>query len=269
MPELPEVEVSRQGVEPHLVGQTIARVVIRRAKLRWPIPEAVKHAEGQVIRSVTRRAKILFINTDVGSIVVHLGMTGYLRVFSADTPVAKHDHFEFTMTNGQCFRLNDSRTFGAVLWQAPHESLAMLAKLGPEPLSDDFGPDHLFRLSRNKHVAVKPFIMNNANVVGVGNIYANEALFRSGIHPKRAAGNISKARYRCLTENIKLVLAEAIKQGGTTLRDFSQANGNPGYFKQALMVYDRAGEPCTQCGKPIKSEHIGQRNSFYCGHCQR
>ena len=270
MPELPEVEVSRQGVAPKITGQTIARVIVRTPKLRWPIPKDVASVQDLPIDSVTRRAKYIFINTRAGSIIIHLGMTGYLRVFDANTPLKKHDHFDIVLANGQCLRLNDARKFGAVLWQGidepPH---VLLQSLGPEPLTEDFTTQTLFDKSRGRMSTVKQFIMDNHIVVGVGNIYANEALFMSGIHPLRKAGKISKARYERLVANIKIVLAAAIKQGGTTLQDFSNVDGNPGYFRLHLNVYGRANEPCLTCHSSIKSKMVGQRNTFYCTTCQR
>ena len=270
MPELPEVEVSRQGVAPKITGRTITDIIIRTPKLRWDIPLEVKQVVGHEIQSVTRRAKYLMINTTPGSVMLHLGMTGFLRVFDQHTALKKHDHVDIVLDNGECLRFNDARKFGAVLWQErdqpPHE---LLQHLGPEPLTDAFTVDTLYDKSRGRQVTVKQFIMNNDIVVGVGNIYANEALFMSGIHPLRKAGNISKARYARLVDNIKIVLAAAIKQGGTTLQDFSNVDGNPGYFRLHLNVYGRAGEACHTCQATIKSQMVGQRNTFYCGTCQR
>ena len=219
---------------------------------------------------MTRRAKYLFINTDVGSVILHLGMTGYLRVFSQNTPLKKHDHLDINLTNGQCLRFNDARKFGACLWQGvDDEPHVLISALGPEPLTDDFTIDHLYTRAQGRTCTVKQFIMDNKHVVGVGNIYANEALFLAKIAPKRAAGKVSKARYATLTGYIKEVLAAAIAQGGTTLKDFSQVDGNPGYFRLHLNVYGRSGEPCRRCHTPIKSQMIGQRNTFWCPSCQR
>ena len=269
MPELPEVEVSRLGVSPHLLGNTITRMVIRERRMRWPIPEEISLAEGQKVVAVKRRAKYLLIETQAGTIVLHLGMSGKLRVIDSATPLVKHDHVDIILNTGKCLRFNDPRRFGAVLWQAPSASLAMLDNLGPEPLTDDFDDNRLFSLSRNRKGPVKNFIMDNRVVVGVGNIYANEALFLAGIDPRRPAGNISEQRYQRLTQTIKQVLAKAIEQGGTTLKDFAQTDGNPGYFAQHLNVYGRKGKPCEVCGKEIQSKVIGQRNTFFCTHCQR
>ena len=270
MPELPEVEVSRLGISPHLKGQKIEKVVVRKKQLRWPVPDQVHQAEGLVIKDVRRRAKYLLIDTEKGSVILHLGMSGKLRVVSCNTDVAKHDHLDIQLTNGTCLRFNDARRFGACLWQginAPQNEL--LTALGPEPLTDDFDGKRLFDLSRGKSVAVKNFIMDNKVVVGVGNIYANESLFLANIDPRRSAGKISQARYLGLAEQIKLVLARAIEQGGTTLKDFTQADGNPGYFAQELLVYGRAGQDCVNCSETIKSVTLGQRNTFFCSRCQR
>ncbi|AWL10562.1 DNA-formamidopyrimidine glycosylase [Saliniradius amylolyticus] len=268
MPELPEVEVSRRGISPHIKGQTIARWVIRQRQLRWPIPEAVEQSRGLRITDIRRRAKYLLLDTDAGSIILHLGMSGKLRVVDATLPAEKHDHLDLVFTNGQCLRLNDPRRFGACLWQFKDEQHELLQNLGPEPLTEDFDAGHLYLSSRNRRQAVKNFIMDNRIVVGVGNIYASEALFMAGIHPKRAAGRVGQKAYQRLTAAIKQVLAGAIEQGGTTLKDFTQADGNPGYFAQSLNVYGRKGEPCLLCGNAIQAQVIGQRNTYYCVSCQ-
>ncbi len=270
MPELPEVEVSRMGIAPHLEGQTIQQVIVRDARLRWPVPDTIHNAKGNEIISVARRAKYLLIRlSNEAVIILHLGMSGKLRVLPASTPPVKHDHIDIVLTNGVCLRLNDPRRFGACLYQQPDDAPnKLLANLGPEPLTHDFDAERLITLAKGKQVAVKNFIMDNAVVVGVGNIYANEALFMSGIDPRRKAGKVSAKRYRVLTDAIKQVLAKAIQQGGTTLKDFTQSDGNPGYFAQSLNVYGRTGEPCLICETPIKSIVIGQRNTFYCPTCQ-
>lgn len=269
MPELPEVEVSRLGIEPHLRGQVIHKVHIRQPKLRWPIPDEVHQVSEELVTDVRRRAKYLLIDTAPGSLIFHLGMSGALRVLPASEPLLKHDHVCLELSNGQSLRLNDPRRFGALLWQPTGTQASVLQRLGPEPLTDDFDGERLYALSRNRKLAVKSFIMDNAVVVGVGNIYATEALFAVGIDPRRAAGRISKARYVDLAAAIKQVLAKAIVQGGTSLRDFTQADGKPGYFKQELMVYGRAHQPCVHCENPLKSVVIGQRTSVFCAHCQR
>lgn len=270
MPELPEVEVSRLGISPHLMGKPIKRIIVRKKQLRWPIPDEVHQAEGLVIEQISRRAKYLLITTRAGSIILHLGMSGRLRVVSSDTEVQKHDHLDIQLDDGMCLRFNDARRFGACLWQGAGEpQLDLLNTLGPEPLTDEFDGQRLYDLSRGKQVAVKNFIMDNKVVVGVGNIYANESLFQAGIDPRKPAGKLSRARLMKLAPLIKNVLEKAIQQGGTTLKDFTQADGNPGYFAQELQVYGRAGEQCSQCEGLIKSIVIGQRNSFYCPNCQR
>ncbi|WP_416306867.1 bifunctional DNA-formamidopyrimidine glycosylase/DNA-(apurinic or apyrimidinic site) lyase [Neptunicella sp. SCSIO 80796] len=272
MPELPEVEVSRLGISPHLIGHQITQIIIRQPQLRWPVPIEIQQAVGLTINNIRRRAKYLLLDTDNGSIILHLGMSGKLRVIDAKTPLQKHDHIDIVLDSGACLRFNDPRRFGACLWQpqtSNEQDNALLKHLGPEPLSDDFDQQRLFNLSRGKSVAVKNFIMDNKVVVGVGNIYANEALFFTGIDPRKAAGKVSKKKYQQLTEQIKIVLAKAIQQGGTTLKDFAQADGKPGYFAQQLQVYGRNGQKCYQCSALIESITIGQRNSFYCPACQR
>ncbi len=270
MPELPEVEVSRLGISPHLLNQIIDKIIVRKRQLRWPIPEQVHQAEGLEIIAIRRRAKYLLLDTEKGSIVLHLGMSGKLRVVPSETEVRKHDHLDIVIQNGLCLRFNDARRFGSCLWQGINQpQLSLMASLGPEPLTDEFDGGRLFTLSRGKSVAVKNFIMDNKVVVGVGNIYANESLFIAGIDPRKAAAKVSKKRYIQLAEIIKKVLASAIQQGGTTLKDFAQADGSPGYFAQQLLVYGRAGEKCDACLTPIESVVIGQRNTFYCKTCQR
>lgn len=269
MPELPEVEVSRLGITPHMMNQKIAKVVVRNRQLRWPVPQEVHLTEGLTINDIRRRAKYLLIDTRAGSIILHLGMSGRLKVVPTTTPLQKHDHIDIQMSNGHCLRLNDARRFGACLWQAKGESEhALFASLGPEPLTDKFDGQRLFDLSRGRQVAVKNFIMANNIVVGVGNIYANESLFIAGIDPRKSAGKVSKIRYVKLAGIIKEVLAKAIQQGGTTLKDFAQVDGSPGYFAQQLLVYGRSGEDCVECKSTIKSVIIGQRNTFYCNNCQ-
>jgi formamidopyrimidine-DNA glycosylase len=269
MPELPEVEVSKLGIAPHITGQSITDIIIRNPNLRWPVPDSVKSAVGHKVTSVTRRAKYLFINTTAGSIILHLGMSGKLRVIDQALPLVKHDHIDIIFDNGLALRLNDARRFGACLWQTLDTQHELLAKLGPEPLTDDFNDKHLFKMSRGKQVAVKNFIMDNHVVVGVGNIYANESLFKAGISPLRPAGKVSAKRYQTLTQHIKETLADAIKQGGTTLKDFVQSDGNPGYFKQELLVYGRAGENCVNCNNTLLEKKVGQRSTVYCKQCQR
>jgi formamidopyrimidine-DNA glycosylase len=271
MPELPEVETTRRGIEPHIVGKTVQSVVLRQRSLRWPIPARLKTVlPGQTIEAVSRRGKYLFLRTAVGSVIIHLGMSGSLRVTNKNDPAEKHDHVDFVFTDGCVLRLHDPRRFGAVLWttRSPLQH-KLIAALGPEPLSDEFNVDYLFQRSRKRKQAIKPFIMDSKIVVGVGNIYASEALFQAGIRPTIAAGRVSRARYEQLVQAIKDVLAAAIESGGTTLRDFTNGEGKPGYFQQELQVYGRAGEQCHVCGGKIKQIQQAQRASYYCPHCQR
>ena len=271
MPELPEVETTCNGIATHLINKTVAKVVIRQPKLRWPIPARLKKdLPGNKITSIKRRAKYILIETNAGTLIIHLGMSGSLRVLKADTPFDKHDHFDLVLKNGQCLRLHDPRRFGAVLWTTkPVLEHKLLCKLGPEPLSDQFTAENLFKLSRKRKVSIKQFIMNAHIVVGVGNIYASEALFLAGIHPRKTTGNISFPRFKQLVNSIQKVLTAAIKQGGTTLKDFTQSDGKPGYFQQQLNVYGRAGEPCPVCGKAISHCVLGQRATYYCTQCQK
>ncbi|MRI33020.1 DNA-formamidopyrimidine glycosylase [Endozoicomonas sp. OPT23] len=271
MPELPEVETTRRGIEPHIIGQTVSETVVRNARLRWPVPDDLKQIlDQQTVRSVERRAKYLLIRTDSGTLIIHLGMSGSLRVLKQPQAPQKHDHVDIVFSNGVSLRYTDPRRFGAVLWSSDdiHQH-DLLSKLGPEPLTEGFTAQRLFQLSRNKRQPVKTFIMDNHVVVGVGNIYANEALFKSGIRPDRACGKISKERYERLTIAIKETLAKAIEQGGTTLKDFVGGDGKPGYFKQELAVYGRKGEPCIKCNTTIVETRIGNRSTCYCKKCQR
>ncbi|HZJ94693.1 MAG TPA: bifunctional DNA-formamidopyrimidine glycosylase/DNA-(apurinic or apyrimidinic site) lyase [Thiopseudomonas sp.] len=271
MPELPEVETTRRGIAPHLIGQCVQRVVVRNPRLRWPIPEDLDvRLSGQRIVSVERRAKYLLIGAEVGTLISHLGMSGSLRMVKQGTPVEKHDHVDIELESGWVLRYTDPRRFGAMLWSIePPLQHKLLQRLGPEPLSDEFNVDYLFQRSRRRSLPIKPFIMDNAVVVGVGNIYASEALFAAGIDPRREAGSVSKARYGRLTDEIKRVLAVAIEQGGTTLRDFVGGDGKPGYFQQELFVYGRAGQPCLSCGRALREVKLGQRASVFCSQCQR
>ena len=269
MPELPEVETTRRGITPHLLGQHILKLVIRQPKLRWPIPPLlITTLPGQRIESIERRAKYLLVHTHAGSALLHLGMSGSLRVLDADTVAGKHDHFDWLLDSGRLLRFTDPRRFGSLLWQPVGSVHELLAHLGPEPLDNDFDGDHLWRLSRGRSAAIKTFIMDQAIVVGVGNIYAAEALFAAGIHPRRKAGAVSRERYARLAGAIKRILNYAIDRGGTTLRDFISPDGVPGYFEQELYVYGRVGEPCRNCGSTIRSITLGQRSTFYCPQCQ-
>lgn len=270
MPELPEVETVRRGIAPHLIGQQVVQVVVRQPRLRWLVPEELATAlSGQIVQRVERRAKYLLLYTEVGTAIFHLGMTGRLRILSVDTPYAKHDHVDLTLANGRCLRFNDSRRFGALLWTTePPEQHPLLQALGPEPLGQAFSGAWLYQRAQGRAIAVKPFIMDNHTVVGVGNIYASESLFASGINPLRPAGQVTLVEYEKLAQTIRDVLGEAIRQGGTTLRDFFGGDGEPGYFKQQLCVYDRYRLPCCACGAPIDRCRLGQRSTYYCPRCQ-
>ena len=271
MPELPEVETTRRGIAPHIIGKTVQAVVLRHKQLRWPVPVRLKGIlPGQVVLDVNRRGKYLFLHTAVGSVIIHLGMSGSLRLASKKEVVGKHDHVDIVFSDECILRLRDPRRFGAVLWtsRSPHKH-KLIASLGPEPLDDIFDVDYLYQRSRKRQLAIKPFIMDSKTVVGVGNIYASEALFRAGIRPSIAAGRVSQERYQRLVSAIKVVLTSAIEAGGTTLRDFVSSEGKPGYFQQKLQVYGRAGEPCDVCKKTIKQIQQTQRTSYYCPHCQR
>lgn len=271
MPELPEVETTRRGIAPHLVGRNISSVVIRHHGLRWPIPKTLtKILPGQNIRAVTRRAKYLLIACDSGHLILHLGMSGSLRVLPYGTPPEKHDHFDLLMDSGELLRLRDPRRFGAVLWTETDPLRHPLLKdLGIEPLTPDFDGHYLFGRSRQRNTAIKLFVMDAKVVVGVGNIYASEALFRAGIRPQTAAGRISLQRYRQLAQCIQETLRDAIAAGGSSLRDFVDSQGKPGYFQQQYFVYGRTGEPCRQCKTPIRQIRQGQRSTFFCPSCQK
>lgn len=271
MPELPEVETTRRGIAPAILHRRIERIVIRQPRLRWPVPDTLPGLlPGQSILSVERRAKYLLLRTDQGTLIVHLGMSGNLRILPADHPHGKHDHVDLIFADNTMLRLNDPRRFGAVLWteQAIAEH-PLLKDLGPEPLTDDFTGSHLRQLAENRKTPIKTFIMDSHVVVGVGNIYANEALFMAGILPTRHAGKISLARHERLAEAIKQVLDAAILQGGTTLRDFVNESGKPGYFKQQLQVYGRAGLPCPGCGAVLTEVRLCGRSTVFCKQCQR
>ena len=270
MPELPEVETSRRGIAPWLERRRIESVTVRDRRLRWPVPDDLEdRLAGRTIRALRRRAKYLLLDTGEGSAMLHLGMSGSLRIIDPAEPAGKHDHVDIRVDNGKALRFRDPRRFGSLLWVDEPAQHPLLRDLGPEPLGAEFDGDHLWRLSRGRRVAVKPFIMNAGVVVGVGNIYASEALFRSGIHPKRAAGRVSRERYALLADAIVSVLERAIRAGGTTLRDFHGGDGEPGYFRQKLDVYGRSGEPCRQCNEEIRAVVLGQRSTFYCVNCQR
>ncbi|WED21965.1 bifunctional DNA-formamidopyrimidine glycosylase/DNA-(apurinic or apyrimidinic site) lyase [Vibrio sp. JC009] len=268
MPELPEVEVSRLGITPHLKNQTIKEIIVRQPKLRWMVPGEISQLSGQKIIDISRRAKYLLIRVETGTVIVHLGMSGSLRVLDNSFPTGKHDHVDLVLSGGKLLRYNDPRRFGAWLWQEGDQLHELLGSLGPEPLETDFSAEYMLEKAKNKRTAVKQFIMDNKIVVGVGNIYANESLFSSGIHPQTPAGTLKPEQWTTLVAEIKQVLKTAIKQGGTTLKDFTKADGKPGYFAQELQMYGKAGEPCPVCGSPIQQLKIGQRNSYFCADCQ-
>lgn len=270
MPELPEVETTLRGIEPYVTGALITDFKVRNASLRWPVPvSALDGLIGQRITQVERRAKYILLHTPAGSILLHLGMSGSLRVLEPGEQPGKHDHIDITFDRGHMVRFNDPRRFGCcLLLNEPVFEHKLLSNLGPEPLSDDFDGAVLYQRSRGRSVAVKNFIMNGQVVVGVGNIYASEALFMAGIRPSTASGRISRKRFSLLADAIKEVLRKAVKAGGTTLTDFTQVDGKPGYFRHELQVYGRSGQPCLSCGTPLKSQVIGQRSTFFCVSCQ-
>jgi formamidopyrimidine-DNA glycosylase len=271
MPELPEVETTRRGITPHIIRQNIQRIIVRQPKLRWPIPEDLPQLlANALLLNIERRAKYLLLEFDTGFILIHLGMSGSLRIIDKNIPAEKHDHIDFVFHNNKALRLTDPRRFGSVLWlgNSPY-CHALLNKLGPEPFSDTFNGNYLYQLSRGKKLVVKQFIMNQEVVTGVGNIYANESLYLSGIRPSLAAGQISRKRYQILSKHIKKILEQAIAQGGTTLRNFVGGNGKPGYFKQQLNVYGRSGLPCPNCKQLLKEIRISNRSTVFCKNCQK
>lgn len=271
MPELPEVETTRRGITPHIQGQVIQQVVIRQTRLRWPIhPDLPDLLNGRVIEQVSRRGKYLLLAFSHGTVLWHLGMSGSLRVIADGRAPAKHDHVDWLLNNGLTLRFNDPRRFGAVVWtESPLLEHSLLQHLGPEPLGDSFDGEHLFTRARKRQVAVKPWLMDSKVVVGVGNIYANEALFASGIHPLKKAGQLSRLQCDRLATEIKRILAYAIERGGTTLRDFVGGDGKPGYFAQELTVYGRGGLPCVKCAKILTEKPLAQRSTVYCTVCQK
>jgi formamidopyrimidine-DNA glycosylase len=270
MPELPEVETTRRALAPLVTGQRIAALRVRDRRLRWPIePGLARKVAGHRIAELDRRGKYLVLALDKAYLLIHLGMSGSLRYLSQSEAVNKHDHYDIELVGGALLRYNDPRRFGSLHYTADPAGHPLLRDLGPEPLAASFDGDHLWRLSRGRRTAVKSFIMNGEVVVGVGNIYANEALFRAGIHPKRSAGRVSRERFGRLAEQIRCVLEDALASGGTTLRDFVGGDGRPGYFRQSLAVYEREGQACLRSGHAIKRAVIGQRASYYCPACQR
>ena len=271
MPELPEVETTRRGIEPWLVGRRIRALAVREWRLRWRVPRSLPaRLAGARIRSVGRRAKYLLVETDAGTLILHLGMSGSLRILDAVTPPLAHDHVDLVLDSGRCLRFNDPRRFGCLLFTTADPARhKLLAALAVEPLSDAFTGEALWRKARGRRAAIKTFIMDSRVVAGVGNIYASEALFRAGIRPSLAAGRVSRARMGALAAAIREVLTEAIGAGGTTLRDYVDASGMPGYFRQKLFVYERTGKPCRRCRTPIRQLTQGQRSTYWCPRCQR
>jgi formamidopyrimidine-DNA glycosylase len=269
MPELPEVETSRRGILPYLKGQKINNIIIRQPKLRWFVPDEIVQSQAQTIIDIKRRAKYLLLELEQGWIVIHLGMSGSLRIIQDNRPAEKHDHIDLVMDNGLILRYTDPRRFGAWLWCQSLAELVQLQRLGPEPLQDEFNADYLYQQIKQRKMPVKNWIMDNTVVVGVGNIYASESLFMAKINPNRSVQTLTQTELIRLVDAIKQVLAKSIEQGGTTLKDFLQSDGKPGYFAQQLQVYGREKQPCLVCGNLISAKKIGQRNTFYCETCQQ
>jgi formamidopyrimidine-DNA glycosylase len=269
MPELPEVEVTRRGLEPALAGRVISGVAVREPRLRWPVPKDVHRLAGRTVRAVERRGKYLLVDCGDGHLILHLGMSGSLRVLPSGTPAQKHDHFDLQLGD-RILRLRDPRRFGAVLWStAAIDTHPLLAHLGIEPLSRELHPARLHQLTRPHRTGIKQFLMDGRRIVGVGNIYASESLFLAGIHPRTPARKLSLERCARLSAAIKQTLRAAIRAGGSSLRDFVGADGNAGYFQQRYWAYDRTGEPCRRCGSTIRKIQQGQRSTFYCPTCQK
>ena len=270
MPELPEVETTLRGIEPHLLGRTVTRLVVRNPRLRWRVPARLaRELPGQTIQSVSRRGKYLLLSTAAGTAILHLGMSGSLRVLASTHPADKYDHVDIVLDNGDCLRLRDPRRFGALLWTRENPLRHKLLKdLGPEPLAPDFRGDYLYEKLRGRKRGIRDSLLDGRVIAGIGNIYANEALFAAGIRPTRHAGSITRVQYDRLTGAIRETLHRAIRAGGTTLRDFRNGHGEPGYFQLSLNVYGRQGAPCPACQTPIRAKRLGQRTAFYCPKCQ-
>lgn len=270
MPELPEVETTRRGIAPACENRIVSELVVREPRLRWPVPpELPALLAGKRLIAVDRRAKYLLMRFEHGTVIVHLGMSGSLRVITDNSPLLKHDHIELRLASGVRLRFNDPRRFGCWLWSETPDSHALLSALGPEPLDPSFNGRYLHQQARGRKTPVKNFVMDNHVVVGVGNIYANEALHQAGIHPRRAAGRISPDRFNYLAETIRETLSAAILLGGTTLRDFVNSDGKPGYFAQSLQVYGRGSQPCRLCQTSLKEIRMNNRTTVYCPRCQR
>lgn len=270
MPELPEVETTLRGIEPFILGQKVTKVIVRHPSLRWPIPNNLsKLILDQRVMGVTRRAKYLLLAFSAGDVIIHLGMSGKLRVLCHDDVAKKHDHVDIMFENGKLLRLTDPRRFGALLWQKKGETHPLLRDIGIEPLTKSFNGEYLQQKSFKKKASVKAFLMDGKMVAGVGNIYATEALFAAGIHPERPANDVTLAEFQLLAKATKEILQQAIKKGGTTLKDFTKSDGTPGYFSIELKVYGRSGQPCHNCKEPLKLIKIAQRSSVYCSKCQK
>ena len=271
MPELPEVETTRRGIEPHVVGRRISRLLVHERRLRWPVDASLSAAvAGSAIRRAGRRAKYLLLETDAGTLILHLGMSGSLRVLPASTPRIAHDHVDIELDSGQTLRFNDPRRFGSLLFTAADPAAhPLLKQLAPEPLEPEFDGEYLWKITRRRAVAIKQLIMNSRLVVGVGNIYASVALFRARIRPRRPARSLKREECNRLARAIKATLNMAVRVGGTTLRDYVGADGNPGYFRQKLYVYERVGKACRVCGNPVRQFTQGQRSTYWCPHCQK
>lgn len=270
MPELPEVETTRRGIAPHIERRKVTGVDIRQPSLRWPIPDTLTDAIlGRQLLDIQRRGKYLLLRFGAGNLLIHLGMSGSLRIVKPEEPPRFHDHVDIAFGK-HILRYCDPRRFGCMLWvEGDPMAHSLLAHLGPEPLGEDFTAEYLFKRSRKRTAPIKQFLMDSKTVVGVGNIYANEALYFSGIKPIRKAGTVTRKQYELLVENIRFVLQRSIEQGGTTLRDFVGSDGQPGYFKQQLMVYGRGAQPCKQCGRVLKEIRLNNRTTVYCVDCQR
>ncbi|MGI9212026.1 MAG: bifunctional DNA-formamidopyrimidine glycosylase/DNA-(apurinic or apyrimidinic site) lyase [Methylococcaceae bacterium] len=271
MPELPEVETTCRGIRPHILNQTVEQIVVREHRLRWPVTgDWIAALPGAVVTQVWRRGKYILLDTTYGTLILHLGMSGSLRITTPEMPPRRHDHIDLVFAHGVCLRFHDPRRFGCLLWTETNPAQhPLLAELGPEPLAADFTGDYLAARADKRTQAIKTFIMDSHQVVGVGNIYANEALFRAGINPARPAGQLSGSDHERLSAAIRSVLAAAITMGGTTLRDFVNESGAPGYFSQTLMVYGRTGQACRVCGQAIQTTRLGQRATYWCAVCQK
>jgi len=269
MPELPEVETTLRGIAPHALGKSVRAVVVRHPRLRWPVPKQLaSELPGQTVRGLVRRSKYLLFEFDRGTLIAHLGMSGSLRVADAGEVPGKFDHVDIVFENGTCLRLRDPRRFGAILWTHDPARHPLLTHLGPEPLGEDFTGAYLFERTRKRKRAIRDFLLDGRSVAGIGNIYANEALFAAGIRPTRAAGRLTRADCTRLVQTLRATLKRAIRAGGTTLRDFRGGDDRPGYFQQRLKVYGRAGEPCPACHTSVRAVRLGQRSAFFCPRCQ-